>query len=195
MSESNSGEDVSYQQVVSIAESIINSGHKVKVEQVRRQLGAGTHASIATHLRKWQKNYNKNHKINSKQQNNKNHKRNAKSHKYNHKQKLPPNLPSDDETYSPVVRPDPFNLETFMKESEIVKSLFLAICCVKQRRAKFVDDNQKTKAQTFEIQRQANAQIRRMKLEARQQVVQLSAQITKITLAQNSERSKIKDQL
>jgi hypothetical protein len=203
MSDNQSAQSLSYQQVAKIADNIIASGKKVRIDLVRREIGFGDYAQIANYLRKWQ---NSSNKAPSRPQN-KNLQRQAqqrqgsKGHRNNQSGSTSSGSNArmfhqyDDETFTTVIKSAPFCMETFMKENDSVKALFLSIYIVKQGVSEIVDNMRKEKAKSLSYRKQVDRDIRHAKMEARVEIRSLSSEITKIMLLKEHEIILLKSQI
>ena len=190
MSEGSAENNLSYQDVVKVADIISKSGKKVRIDEVRSEIGYGDYAQIAAFLRRWQ---NSNEKINDRPQ----HKAAAKA---NTNRQKPQNQNSsnfyqydDASSYTFHSNDVPFSIERFLKESESVKALFIAICCVKQDRNEVLEGMRKLKANTLSFYKQSDRDIRRIKMDARDKVRSLNSEFTKIYVSKEQEKSRLKE--
>jgi hypothetical protein len=191
MSDSGSENNLSYEDVAKIADIISKSGNKIRVDEVRKEIGYGDHAQIVFFLRKWQSSNIKGDnrvqaKTIAKPQNNR-----QKPQKQNSNQFY---QYDDASSYTFQHADAPFCLDTFLKQSDTVKALFMAICCIKQEKCEVQEQLRRLKASSLSFYKQSDRDIRRIKMEARDKVKALSSEFAKVYVIKEQEMNRLKDQ-
>jgi hypothetical protein len=158
---------ISYDEVVSAAQSILKKGERYTLEKIRRVLGKGSHSKIAEHLRQWQIVKASRQKT-SNISNNKNLKRNQRSTS-SWKQRAH----SAHEAVITKKPSQPFSMDRFSKEPMVIRSLFCSILYTKESRAFALDERQRFQQNVVDMSRDADKKVVELKKKNRLEINKL----------------------
>ncbi|MCF6767372.1 DNA-binding protein [Thiotrichales bacterium 19S11-10] len=177
-------QELTYEQVVQAAERILNRNERVTIERVRRMIGHGDMLQIVGFLRQWQKDKTKKVAVKAETDAKMTTSKDevvvvvGDSNKINqrHRNKRIAN----------------FSFERLSEESVATQSLFWSLYHVRQQKNTAIELHQIEKNSMTEMMMDVEAQIRRIKRQAKEEINQLMQQYCKISIQYEAEKSKLR---
>ncbi|WP_119344115.1 DNA-binding protein [Facilibium subflavum] len=211
---------LTYEEVAQIADSLLAEGKRVTLEYLRRQLGKGTHAQIAVLLGKWQR-QQKGKKMpktsayaddsgfkEQKRISGAGSSRALKRPEMNFRTKQSESGRIDKSTKASVDCFDdgkesaggfnvttPFSLERLEVEPDVVKRLFMALCVVKYYRARALERQQTAQNESLNLRMASESKIRQIKKEYHEKIVALMSELSRIKAITDREIDQLRHQL
>lgn len=194
-----SNEELTYEQVAKAAEVIIGRNERVTIERVRRLIGYGDMIQIVGFLRRWQK-----EKL-------------AKKESSSEAQATEVTKPSLSETseisktphldemeqdevvvvvgnngHKPRRRSQMFSFERLQKEPVVIQSLFWALHQIRQQKNGSIELHLLEKSHMTEMMLEVEAEIRKIKRQAKEEINQLMQEYCKMLLQFETERKALR---
>ncbi|MCF6776676.1 DNA-binding protein [Thiotrichales bacterium 19X7-9] len=182
-------QELTYEQVVEAAETIVKNNERVTIERVRRLIGYGDMIKIVNFLRRWQKDKSSQKEVETKAQ---------------PKGSAPPKTKKSSDEVVVVVgnngngykgrhrRNQAFSFERLQQEPIAIQALFWALHQIRQHKNCAIEQHQLEKNSMNEMMMEVEDKIREIKRSAKEEINQIMQQHCKISLQFDTERKKLR---